>query len=120
MANSTPKLNPKWIRDALTYFQEFLETTDFPAPVRHGTRGSFFLYPEWLIMFIAVLSVKCHAKNYLAIHRLAFQYWDLISCGLDLAPISESQLRDRLKKISHRPRDPASFIFQIFPPASLD
>ena len=120
MANSPSKLNPQWVCDALTYFHEFLETSGFPDPIWHGTRGSYFLYPEWLIMFIAVLSVKCHAKSYLAIHRLALQYWDLLTRGLDLAPISESQLRDRLKKISHRPRDPASFIFQIFPPASLD
>ena len=70
MANSTPKLNPEWVREALTYFKEFLQATDFPDPVRDGTRGSCFSCPEWLIMFIAVLSVKCQAKNYLAIHRV--------------------------------------------------
>ena len=98
----------------------FSKRRAFPIPFGMGLGVVIFLYPEWLIMFIAVLSVKCHAKSYLAIHRLALQYWDLLTRGLDLAPISESQLRDRLKKISHRPRDPAGFIFQIFPPASLD
>ena len=119
MANSTSKLNPAWVRDALTYFKEFLATTGFPDPVRHGRRGSYFSYPEWLIMFIAVRSAKCQTDRYLAIHRLAGQYWDLMTKGLDLKPISESQRRDRLKKIRHRPGEPAGFIFQIVPPESL-
>ena len=69
MAQEIPKLNPKWIKQARKYFKEFLEVTDFPHPVRNGQRGSEFAYPEWLIMFIAVLSVKCQAKTYLGIHR---------------------------------------------------
>jgi hypothetical protein len=94
--------------------------TKFPHPVRNGTRGSAFDYPEWLVMLIAVLSVKCRAKTYLGIHRLTLQYWDVIAEGLNLKPISESQLRERLKKICHTPRRPAAFIFQIFPQEVFD
>jgi hypothetical protein len=74
-------------------------------------------------MFIAVLSVKAKAKTYLAIHRLTLQYWSILTRGLDekvrKRPISERQLRDRLKKIRHQPRKPAVFIFQVFPRESL-
>ena len=66
-------------------------------------------------MFIAVLSVKLKIKTYVQIHKMVMDYWDEISKNLDLKPISERQLRDRLKKICHHPRKPAAFIFQIFP-----
>lgn len=111
----TPKLNREWITENRDYFKEFLKVTKFPHPVRNGTRGSEFDYPEWLIMFIAVLSVKAKAKSYLAMHRLALQYWDSIAEGSDLKPIPESTLRMRLKKICHSSRKPAMFIFQVFP-----
>ena len=114
------KLSRSWIRQTRKDFKEFLEETHFSHPTRNGKRGVVFSYPEWLIMFIAVLSVKCKVKSYLGIHRLALQYWDIIAQGLDLKPISESQLRDRLRKICHQPGRPASFIFQIFPAGSLD
>lgn len=120
MENQTQKLNPQWIREARDHFKDFLEVTEFPHPVRNGVRGSKFEYPEWLIMFIAVLSVKCKTKTYLGIHRLAVRYWDIIAEGMNLKPISESQLRERLKKICHSPRRPAAFIFQIFPREVLD
>lgn len=74
MENQTQKLNPQWIREARDHFKDFLEVTEFPHPVRNGIRGSKFEYPEWLIMFIAVLSVKCKAKTYLGIHRLVVRY----------------------------------------------
>lgn len=115
MSQQIPKLNPAWVRKTKDYFKEFLKVTKFPHPERNGTRGSKFEYPEWLIMFIAVLSVKAKAKNYLAIHRMALQYWDIIAEGLNLKPIPETTLRYRLKKICHQPRKPATFIFQIFP-----
>ena len=83
-------------------------------------RGSKFNYPEWMIMFIAVLAVKCKVKSYLGIHKLAVCYWEQIAEGQDIPPISESQLRDRLKKICHFPRKPAGFIQQIFPPGFLN
>lgn len=110
------KLNPHWVKQARDYFKQFLKVTHFPHPVRDGNRGSKFEYPEWLIMFIAVLSVKAKVKSYLGIHQLAVQYWDIIAEGTGLKPISESNLRLRLKKICHSFRKPASFIFQVFPP----
>lgn len=115
MSKQVPKLNPKWVKEARDYLKEFLKVTKFPHPVRNGSRGSKFKYPEWIIMFIAVLAVKCKIKSYLGIHRLALQYWDIVAEGLDLTPISESNLRHRLKKICHLPRKPAGFIFQVFP-----
>lgn len=111
----TPKLSSQWVKEARDYFKKFLKVTKFPHPVRNGNRGSKFDYPEWLIMFIAILSVKVKVKTYLGIHRLALQYWGIITEGTNLKPISERQLRDRLKKICHSPRRPASFIFQVFP-----
>lgn len=120
MKKQTSKLNPKWVEEARDYFKKFLKATKFPHPERNGSRGSKFDYPEWLIMFIAVISVKAKVKSYLAIHRLAWQYWDIIAAGTNLKPISERQLRDRLKKICHSPRKPAMFIFQVFPRAILD
>jgi len=115
-----PKLNPEWIKQAKAEFDEFLRVTHFPEPERNGIRGSTFDYPESLIMFIAVLSVKAKVKTYQGIHRLVVQYWPLLTPDPDLLPISESQLRDRLKKIRHAPRKPAGFISQIFPTTELE
>ncbi len=118
-APATPKLNPKWIKQTKSEFLEFLRATHFPEVTRNGTRGSTFEYPEWLIMLIAILSVKCQVKTYQGIHRLAVQYWAWLTPRADLPPISESQLRDRLKKIRHTPGKPAGFISQIYAPADL-
>ena len=115
MTNTVSKLNPQWITETRRYFLDFLESTNFPHPVRDGTRGTRFDYPEWLIMFIAVLAVKCKEKTYLGIHRMTEKYWKQIAEGQQLPVISESQLRERLKKICHAPGKPAGFIFQIFP-----
>jgi len=120
MANEISKLNPKWIAVTRKYFLDFLEMTNFPHLARNGTRGSRFDYPEWLIMFIAVLSVKCKEKTYLGIHRMTGKYWSEIAEGLELPVISESQLRDRLKKIRHAPGEPAKFISQVFPNGYLN
>lgn len=117
MPNIT-KLNPEWVRETRDRFKRFLKETKFPHPIRNGNRGSRFDYPEWLIMLVAILSVKAKAKNYLAMHRLTVQYWPVISDGLPSKirkkPISESNLRLRLKKICHFPGKPAMFIFQVF------
>jgi hypothetical protein len=115
-----PKLNPEWIKQAKSEFDEFLHVTHFPEPVRNGLRGSTFDYPESLIMFIAVLSVKAKVKTYQGIHRLVVQYWDYLTPNPQLPPISETQLRERLKKIRHSPRKPAGFISQIFPATELE
>lgn len=120
MSRQITKLNPKWISATRKYFLDFLEVTKFPHPVRHGMRGGEFDYPEWMIMFIAILAVKCKVKSYLGIHKLAVQYWEQIAAGQDVPPISESQLRTRLKKIRHQPGKPAGFIQQIFPRRYLD
>lgn len=116
-SNSTTvsKLNPKWVKQVRQDFRKFLHMTNFPDPVRNGTRGSYFEYPEWLIMLIAVLAVKAKVKSYLGIHQLAVEYWSVITPDPNLSPISESQLRERLKKIRHTPGKPAGFISQIFP-----
>lgn len=115
MKKRTQKISSKWILETRELFRDFLNETDFPDPDRMGERGPKFKYPEWIIMFIAVLSVKLKIKSYVKIHKMASDYWDLISRDLDLKPISERQLRDRLKKICHHPGKPATFIFQMFP-----
>jgi hypothetical protein len=120
MSNQITKLNPKWISATRKYFLEFLEVTKFPHPERNGRRGSKFEYPEWMIMFIAVLAVKCKIKSYLGIHKLAVQYWEQIAESEDVPPISETQLRTRLKKIRFEFGKPARFIQPIFPPGYLD
>ena len=115
MVKTAKKISKKWIEQSREFFREFLNETDFPDPNRIGERGPKFLYPEWMIMFIAVLSVKLKIKTYVQIHKMVMDYWDEIAKDLDLKPISERQLRDRLKKICHHPRKPAAFIFQMFP-----
>ena len=114
------KLNPAWVRQNKREFDQFLRETRFPEPVRNGTRGSRFTYPESLILFIAVFSVRCKVKSYQGIHRLVIQIWPVIRPAPDSPPISESQLRDRLKKIRHSPRRPATFISDLFPDALAD
>jgi hypothetical protein len=95
MTKQAHKIAKKWIEKNRLLFREFLDATDFPDPERLGERGPKFQYPEWLIMFIAILSVKLKVKTYVQIHRMAMEYWDQIAAGLDLKPISERQLRDR-------------------------
>jgi len=89
MAKRAKKISSKWIEQTREYFRDFLDETDFPDPDRTGERGPKFQYPEWLIMFIAVLSVKMKIKTYVQIHRMVTEYWDLIAKGLNLKPISE-------------------------------
>lgn len=109
------KLSGKWILRKKRFFLAFLSETEFPNPKRIGERGPEFKYPEWLIMFIAILSVKLKIRSYVKIHKMSEEYWEFISSDPDLKPISERQLRDRLKKICHYPGKAAAFIFQIFP-----
>ena len=115
MAKKSNKISTRWISEMRDEFRAFLQETDFPDPDRIGERGPAFTYPEWLIMFIAILSVKMQIKTYVQIHKMAVTYWDIIAKGLNLTPISERQLRERLKKILHFPTKPAAFIFQLFP-----
>jgi hypothetical protein len=115
MTSKANKISTRWIRQTRDAFRSFLDETNFPDPERLGERGPNFKYPEWLIMFIAVLSVKLKVKTYVQIHKMAVRYWDIISQGMELTPISEKQLRDRLKKIRHFHGKQATFIFQLFP-----
>jgi hypothetical protein len=112
MTRKSNKISTRWIRETRDDFRAFLDETDFPDPERLGERGPAFKYP---VMFIAILSVKLKIKTYIQIHKMAVKYWDVIAEGLDLTPISERQLRERLKKILHFPGKPAAFIFQLFP-----
>ena len=113
-------VSQEWVQATRTYFLDFLHTTGFPDLPRHGERGVMCAYPEWLIMLIGVLAVKSKAKTYVGIHRLSTRYWQEL-CGQEvtLPPISESQLRERLKKIGFEPGTGAGYIYQIFSPDHL-
>jgi hypothetical protein len=89
---STSKMAPKWVRQTRKYFLKFLHSTGFPPVERRGERGPTFMYPEWLIMLIGVLAVKCKEPTYLGIHRMTCRFWHEL-CGRQgqLPPISESQ-----------------------------
>lgn len=109
------KFNPKWIIKTKNIFLEFLDASGFSGFDRHGSRGTKFKHPEWLIYVIAMLAVKMKIKTYLGIHRMAEEYWPLLAGELDLRPISERQLRDRLKKISFKIGAAPKFVFNVFP-----
>ena len=89
-------ISKEWVRQTREYFLAFLRETGFPDIQRHGQRGMPFEYPEWLIMLIGVLAVRCKEKTYLGIHRLSTRYWKEL-CGAEVkaTPISESQLKAR-------------------------
>ncbi len=91
-------VSKQWVKETRKYFLDFLRETHFPEFVRHGERGSPVEYPEWLIMLIGVVAVKCKEKTYVGIHRLSPRYWNEL-CGKEVQapPISASQLRERLK-----------------------
>jgi len=118
---STSKISSKWIRQTRKYFLQFLHATHFPPIERHGQRGKPFAYPEWLIMLIGVLAVKCKEPTYLGIHRMTRRFWHEL-CGRQLRgpPISESQLRARLKKLGYQLGTAPGYVFQIFPPEYLE
>jgi hypothetical protein len=113
-------VSKQWIKETRTYFLDFLRATKFPELSRQGDRGPEVEYPEWLIMLIGVVAVKCKEKTYVGIHRLSMHYWKEL-CGTEVraAPISESRLRVRLKKICFEPGTGAGYIYQIFPPEYL-
>ncbi|MGI9568302.1 MAG: hypothetical protein ACR2PH_00820, partial [Desulfobulbia bacterium] len=108
-------ISARWIRETRNDFRPFLIKQTSPIQNDSGSGVQDFNFRKWLIMFIAVLSVKLKIKTYVQIHNMAVRYWKIISQGMDLNPISERQLRERLKKIRHFPGKPAAFIFQLFP-----
>jgi hypothetical protein len=118
---STSKLSREWVRQTRRYFLQFLHPTRCPSVERHGQRGETFEYPEWLIMLIGVLAVKCKEQTYSGSHRMTCRGWKAL-CGrkVQLPPISESQLRERLKKIGFQPGTPPGYVFQIFPAGYLE
>jgi len=118
--NRTGSISKEWVKETREYFLEFLRVTRFPELTRQGGPGFSSDYPEWLIMLIGVLAVKCKEKTYLGIHRLSADYWKEL-CGeeVKLPPISEKRLRERLKKICFKPGVGAGYIHQIFPPEYL-
>jgi hypothetical protein len=96
-------VSEQWIRETREYFLEFLRATKFPEFSEQGDRGPEVEYPEWLIMLIGVVAVKCKEKTYVGIHRLSRHYWRAL-CGKEIrvAPLSESRWRARLKKSAWR------------------
>jgi hypothetical protein len=52
-------------------------------------------------MFIAILASKLGLDNYKAIHAASIYFWNIIAEETDLKPISEQQLRRRLKKFNY-------------------
>ena len=61
MGKKSNKISTHWILETRDDFRNFLDETDFPDPQRMGERGPNFRYPEWLIMFIAILSANQRA-----------------------------------------------------------
>lgn len=117
---STSKIAPTWVRQTRKYVLKFLHSTGFPPVERRGERGPTFMYPEWLIMLIGVLAVKCKEPTYLGIHRMTCRFWhELCERQGQLPPISESQLRTRLKKIGYQLGATPGYVLQIFPPTYL-
>jgi hypothetical protein len=113
-------ISQEWVESTRTYFLEFLRMTKLPELTQHGESVGRGEYPEWLIMLIGVLAVKCQENTYVGIHRLSTRFWKEL-CGEEVRapPISESRLRARLKKIRFKPGTGAGYIDQIFPPDYL-
>jgi hypothetical protein len=104
-------VSAQWVRETREYFLAFLRATKFPDFAAPRERGPEVEYPEWLIMLIGVLAVKCKEKTYVGIHRLSTRYWKEL-CGKEVRakPISESRLRARLKKICFVPGTGAGYM----------
>lgn len=113
-------ISQEWVESTRAYFLEFLRMTKFPELTGQGESAGRCEYPEWLIMLIGVVAVKCKEKTYLGIHRLSTRFWKEL-CGEEVTapPISESRLRARLKKIRFKPGTGAGYMDQIFPPDYL-
>lgn len=73
-------VSAQWVRETRKYFLEFLCATQFPEFSAQREREPEVEYPEWLIMLIGVLAVKCKEKTYVGIHRLSRRYWKDL-CG---------------------------------------
>jgi len=111
MRKKANKISTRWIRETRTAFREFLDETDFPDPERMGRTWSGIQISRVADNVHCYPIGKVENQGYVRIHEMAVTYWDLIAEGFDLKPISERQLRERLKKIRHFPGKPAAFIF---------
>ena len=109
-------VSERWIRETREYVLEFLRATNFPEFSEQGGRGPEVEYPEWLIRLIGVVAVKSKEKTYVGSHRLSTRYGKE-RCGKEVraAPLSESRLRARVKKIGFAPGTGAGYRYQIFP-----
>ena len=113
-------ISKRWVKQTRAYFLKFLRATKFPELDRHAERDEACHYPEGLIMWIGVLAVKSQETTSLGIHRLSPRFWNALCGGqLKAPPISESQLRERFKKIRFQPGSGAGYMHQIFPPEYL-
>jgi hypothetical protein len=94
--HSTSKLSRKWVRQTRRHFLQFLHATRFPSVERHGQRGKTCEDPEWLIMLIGILAVKCTEQTSLGIHRMTCRCWKALGGHtVQLPPNSERQRRER-------------------------
>ena len=91
-STTSKKIPEKWIAETRELFRKFRDETDFPDPERLGKRGPKFKCPEWLIIFIAILSVKMKIKSYVQVHKMSMHHWDILGKNLGLKPISKRQL----------------------------
>jgi hypothetical protein len=75
-----------------------LDEIELLDPMRAGECSPKSQHPKWLTVLITMLSVKLKIKMHLQIHKMVTAYWGDAAFGLNFKPISERQLRNRLKK----------------------
>ena len=70
MDKRAEKISKKWIEQTRELLRVYQDGTDVPDPDRTGESGPKFRYPEWLIIFIFVLSAKMKIKTCVQIHKM--------------------------------------------------
>lgn len=113
MKNNSKNLSREWIIETREDFRTLLSQANLSCanPLESESDG----YPDWLVMYIAILATKLGLNDYKAIHQASSKHWDIIAADTGLSPMNEQQLTDHLKKIQHFPEKPATFISQLFP-----
>ena len=113
-------ISKRWFKQTRAYYLKFLRETKFPELDRHAARGEAFHDPEWLIMLIGGASGHKPEENVVGDSSPQHALRERAVGGeLNAPPISESQLRERLQKISSQPASGAGYMDQIFPPEYL-
>ena len=56
-------VSKQWVKATRRYFLDFLRATHFPEFTAPRGRGSPGGYPEWLLMLIGVVAVKCKLQT---------------------------------------------------------